>query len=175
VYIPVAVDPKLKDIPIKDSQSSSSGIDRTRRLLLEALESLNLLSAAETSKFSVASAATVLLSDVYPHATITQDMVYTSGVIATNTSIGGLIDGDIREQTVQVLENLKAILMAAGTDLGRVVKVTVILKRVEDLQDVNDIYLRYFPKNIPQPARSCFAVSALPLGALIEIEAVAIR
>jgi 2-iminobutanoate/2-iminopropanoate deaminase len=82
------------------------------------------------------------------------------------------ITGTITEQTEQVFSNLAAILEAAGTSLDRVVKTTVFLASLSDFQAMNEVYARHVGEN--KPARSTFEVAALPSGALVEIEAIAI-
>ena len=82
------------------------------------------------------------------------------------------ISGAITEQTEQVFRNLAAILEAAGTSLDRVVKTTVFLASLSDFQAMNEVYARHVGEN--KPARSTFEVAALPSGALVEIEAIAI-
>ena len=82
------------------------------------------------------------------------------------------MDGDIKEQTRQVMENLRAILEAAGTDFSRVVKATVFLADINDFSQLNEVYGEYFPAD--PPARSAFQVAALPLGAKVEIEMIAL-
>ena len=99
------------------------------------------------------------------------NVIYTSGQIALNTD-GIMAEGDVKVQTKQVLENLSAVLKAAGADLTNIVKTTVFIKDMSTFQEVNEIYAQYFSTN--KPARSCVEVSALPKGALVEIEAIAI-
>ena len=86
-----------------------------------------------------------------------------------------LASKDIKQQTVQTLENLKSLLAAHGLTLNKVAKTTVYLKNMTDFNDMNEVYLTYFDE--PRPARSCVEVSGLPkladTGLLIEIEAVA--
>jgi 2-iminobutanoate/2-iminopropanoate deaminase len=88
-----------------------------------------------------------------------------------NPVTGKLVGDDITSQTKQALTNLQAILQEAGSDLSKVVKTTVLLKNMADYPTVNGIYAQYF--NMDYPARSAFAVAALPANALIEIEAIA--
>lgn len=83
---------------------------------------------------------------------------------------GDLKDG-IEEQVKQVMENLKALLKEADMDFSNVVKTTIFLKSMDDFTTVNQIYASYFNEN--PPARSCVEVSALPKGALVEIELIA--
>ena len=108
----------------------------------------------------------------YAHAVQAGSMVYTSGQIALDPTTGKKIEGDIEAETGQVLENLKAVLNAAGTGFANVVKTTVFLTDLADFTRVNSIYAEAFPEN--PPARSCIQVAALPAGARVEIEAVAI-
>lgn len=99
-------------------------------------------------------------------------LVFTSGQIPLDPSTGKLVEGGVQEQARQSLENIRAILEAAGTDLSRAVKATVFLADIQDFAAVNEIYAQYFPSD--PPARSAFQVAALPLGALVEIEMVAL-
>lgn len=101
------------------------------------------------------------------------DLLYTAGQVPLDKNTGKLVDGGIQEQAQQALENLKAVLEAAGSSLDNVVKTTVFLQNIDDYAAVNEVYGRYFDKRAP--ARSAVAVAALPLGALVEIEAVAVR
>lgn len=100
------------------------------------------------------------------------NFLFISGQIPVNPQTGNIEEeNDIIRQTVRVLENLKNILDAAGSDMSKVVKTTVFIKNMDDFPVINDIYSKYFDK--PYPARSCVEVSKLPKGVLIEIEAVA--
>lgn len=101
------------------------------------------------------------------------DLVYTAGQVALDQHTGKLVEGGVQEQAEQALKNLKAVLEAAGSGLDNVVKTTVFLQNMDDYAAVNEVYGRYFSDNAP--ARSAVAVAALPLGALVEIEAVAVR
>lgn len=107
----------------------------------------------------------------YSQAIHTPDFVFTSGQIPIDPASGKLIEGGIKEQTRRVLENLKAILEAAGTDFTKAVKVTVYLIDMNEFSQFNEIYSEYFTSD--QPARSAVQVAALPLGASIEIEIIA--
>jgi 2-iminobutanoate/2-iminopropanoate deaminase len=98
-------------------------------------------------------------------------LVFTSGQIAITPSTGSIIDGGIKEQTHQAIENLKAVLHEAGTDISRVVKTTVFLKDMAQFTDMNNVYAEYFGES--KPARSTIEVARLPKEALVEIEAVA--
>lgn len=101
-------------------------------------------------------------------------LVFVSGQVPLDPATGQLVDGDIAAQAERVLENVGAILRAAGLDYGDVVKTTVLLADIADFKTVNEVYARYFDAD-PLPARAAFQVAALPLGAGVEIEAVAVR
>lgn len=108
----------------------------------------------------------------YSQGIIVGDFVYTSGQIPINPTTGEL-ENDIRIATKQSMENVKAILEAAGTSLENVVKTSIFLKDLNDFSIVNEIYGTYFKEN--PPARSCVQVAKLPKDAVIEIEAIAIK
>jgi len=110
----------------------------------------------------------------YSQAVRVGDMLFTSGQIPIDPATGNLVHGDITAQTTQVLENLKAVLGAAGIDMVHVVKTTVFMKDLKDFATMNAVYAKYFaPEGIVPPARSTVQVAALPKDALIEIECVA--
>lgn len=106
----------------------------------------------------------------YSQAIRAGDLVFTAGQLGSDPATGQLADG-VAAQAEQALRNLSAILDAAGSGLDRLVKVTVFLADIGDWPALNEVYTRVVPE--PFPARSAFAVGALPLGALVEIEAVA--
>ena len=106
----------------------------------------------------------------YSQAIEVNGLVYTSGQIALNPQTGALAGDCIEAQTEQAIQNLKAVLEAAGSSLHNVVKTTCFLQRMSDFAAFNALYGQYFPG---KPARSCVEVAALPKGALVEIEAVA--
>lgn len=106
----------------------------------------------------------------YCHAKLVGGLLFTSGQLGLDPATGTLPEG-IEAQTKQSLENLGAVLAAAGLGYGDVVKTTVFLANMEDFGVVNEIYTGYFPKE--PPARSCVAVKTLPKNALVEIEVVA--
>lgn len=108
----------------------------------------------------------------YSQAIKVQNMVYTSGQIPADPVSGEVVDGGIEKQAKQSLNNLKAVLVEAGTGLENVIKTTVFIKDMKDFALVNKIYGQYFKE--PYPARSCVEVARLPKDVLIEIEAVAI-
>ena len=99
------------------------------------------------------------------------NLVYTSGQIGINPDTGKIISKDLIKQTKQAFKNLAAVLEASGSEITDVVKVTLFLTNMENFSKVNLIYGDFFQK--PYPARSCVEVKGLPLGATIEIEAVA--
>lgn len=107
----------------------------------------------------------------YSHAVVINGLVYTAGQVGLIPGTKQLAEGGIEGQTRQVLQNLKAVLAAAGTNLDNVIKTTVFLKNMDDFATVNTIYGTFFWRS--QPARSAVEVARLPLGALVEIEAVA--
>jgi len=106
----------------------------------------------------------------YSQAVRVGDLVFTAGQVALDPATGKLVEGGIEEQTRQVLQNLAAVLEAAGSSLDRVVKTTVFLKDMGDFAAMNAVYAEFFPTD--PPARSTVEVSALALGALVEIEAI---
>ena len=108
----------------------------------------------------------------YSQAISTGNLLFTAGQVAIDPATGKLVEGGIQEQTRQVLENLKAILTAASTDFSKVVKSTVFLQDIKNFADFNRVYAEYFPSE--PPARSTFEVGALPLGAMVEIELIAV-
>ena len=108
----------------------------------------------------------------YSQAIQAGNFVFTSGQIGLDPGTGKLVKGGIREQAHQVMENLRAVLEAANSDFSRVVKTTVFLKEMNDFMHFNEVYGEYFSSD--QPARSTFQVAALPLGAVVEIEMVAL-
>uniref|UniRef100_A0A7V4G8E7 RidA family protein n=1 Tax=Desulfobacca acetoxidans TaxID=60893 RepID=A0A7V4G8E7_9BACT len=108
----------------------------------------------------------------YSQALTAGPYLFVSGQIPLDKN-GNKVEGDIVIQTVQVLENLKAILAAAGLGLKHVVKTTVYLADMGDFAEMNRVYAEYFPEN--PPARSTIQVAALPRGAAVEIEAIALR
>ena len=107
----------------------------------------------------------------YSQAIVSGNLVFTSGQIPLKPNTGELVTESIEAQARQVLDNLKAVLEAAGTSLKSVIKTTVFIKNMEDFAVINRIYGEYF--NAPFPARSCVEVAKLPRDVKIEIEAVA--
>jgi 2-iminobutanoate/2-iminopropanoate deaminase len=107
----------------------------------------------------------------YSQAVKSENLLFVSGQVPVNPATGKLCE-DIKDQTRQALENVKAVLAAGGATLANVMKTTVFLKNLDDFAVMNDIYKEYFPKD--PPARSTIEVSRIPRGSMIEIEAIAI-
>ena len=108
----------------------------------------------------------------YSQAVRTERLIFTAGQVPLDPATGALVEGPIEDQTRRVLENVRAVLEAAGSDLDRVVKMTVFMADLGDFQRMNGVYAEFFPE--APPARSAVQVAALPLGATIEMEAVAL-
>ena len=108
----------------------------------------------------------------YNQAVKSGHLLYTSGQIPIDPATGDLVNGGIREQTIQVLENLKAVTEAAGSTLSDVIKTTVFLTDMADFAELNIVYAEYFGEE-NAPARSTVQVAALPKGSLVEIELIA--
>jgi 2-iminobutanoate/2-iminopropanoate deaminase len=100
------------------------------------------------------------------------DYVFTSGQVGLDPATGKMVEGGTTAQARRIMENLRAILEAAESDFSKVVKVTVYLSDIKDFAAFNEVYSEYFPDD--PPARSAFQVAALPLGARVEIEMVAL-
>ncbi|MDP9360639.1 MAG: RidA family protein [Acidobacteriota bacterium] len=108
----------------------------------------------------------------YSQAIKAGNVLYTSGQIALDPATGSLVEGDFAAQAGRVFENLKAVLAAAGTGFGNVVKATVYLTDLANFATLNEIYASYFGDI--KPARSTVGVAQLPKGGLVEIDLVAI-
>jgi 2-iminobutanoate/2-iminopropanoate deaminase len=108
----------------------------------------------------------------YSQAVRVGDFVFTAGQIPLDPATGQLVEGGIEVQARQALTNVSAVLEAAGTSLANVVKTTVFLADMGEFKAMNGVYAEFFPE--APPARSAVQVAALPLGARIEIEAIAI-
>jgi 2-iminobutanoate/2-iminopropanoate deaminase len=106
----------------------------------------------------------------YSQAIKANGFIYTAGQIPFDPATGQLIEGDVAAQTGRVMENLKAIVEAAGSSLDNTVKATVFLKDMGDFSAMNEVYGRYFTKN--PPARSTVEVSRLPRDVRVEIDLV---
>ena len=123
------------------------------------------------SKVSTASAPAAI--GPYSQAIILDGMVYCSGQVGLDPATGQLVEGDVRTQAQRALQNLSAVLEAAGSSLANVVKTTVFLTDMANFTAMNEIYASFFGDT--PPARSTVAVSELPKGAQVEIEAIAAR
>jgi 2-iminobutanoate/2-iminopropanoate deaminase len=129
---------------------------------------------SDTNKTAVSTKEAPAAIGPYSQAIRVADTLFTSGQVALDPATGNLIEGGIKEQTVRVLENLKAVLAAAGLDMVHVVKTTVFLKDMKDFAAMNEIYAKYLaPDGVVAPARSTIQVAALPKDALVEIEVIA--
>ena len=110
----------------------------------------------------------------YSQAVAVGDLVFCAGQIPLDPATGKLVEGPIDVQTTRVLENVKAVVEAAGSSLARVVKATVFLADLDDFGAMNAVYARYFASE-PRPARTTIQAARLPAGARVEIEVVAAR
>ena len=106
----------------------------------------------------------------YSQAVVVGNLVYTSGQIAIDPTVGDIVATDIRSQTEQVMKNLTAVLTAAGSSPALAVKTTCFLADIKDFAVFNEVYGNTFTE---KPARSCVAVKDLPKGALVEVEVIA--
>lgn len=109
----------------------------------------------------------------YSQAIAASDLVFCSGQVGLDPATGELVEGGIEAQSERTLKNLSAVLDAAGCSMADVVKTTCFLADIADFATFNAIYARFFPD--PPPARSTFQVAALPKGARVEVEAIAVR
>lgn len=109
----------------------------------------------------------------YSQAIEINGTLYISGQIPVNPSSGKVVEGGIVEQTKQVMKNIGAILEAAGYNYSDVVKSTCLLANMDDFKAMNEVYGSYYKEN--PPARAAFAVKALPMGVLVEIETLAVK
>ncbi|MGE4182192.1 MAG: Rid family detoxifying hydrolase [Limisphaerales bacterium] len=107
----------------------------------------------------------------YNHAVRSGDLLFCSGQIPLDPATGQLVAGDVRAQTERVLENVRVILTDQGLGFAHVVKATVFMTQLSEFAAMNEVYQRFFDRDYP--ARSTVQVSALPKGALVEIEVVA--
>ncbi|MBN3034939.1 MAG: RidA family protein [Bacteroidales bacterium] len=109
----------------------------------------------------------------YSQAVETNGILYISGQIPIDPATGKMVEGDIRVQTEQVMRNIGAILETAGYSFRDVVKSTCLLSNMDHFSAMNEVYSRYYSEE--PPARAAYGVVRLPLGALVEIETIAIR
>ena len=106
----------------------------------------------------------------YSQGIISNGFIYTSGQLPIVPATGKIEAATVEEQTVQVIKNVEAILVAGGSSLAKVVKTTCFLSDINDFGAFNEVYAKYFTSS---PARICVEVAAIPKGALVEIEVVA--
>lgn len=109
----------------------------------------------------------------YSQAVEVNGTLYISGQIPLNPETGKLVEGGIKEQTLQVMKNIEAILTEAGYNFTDVVKSTCLLSDMKNFADMNEVYASFYPEN--PPARAAFAVKELPLGVMVEIETIAVK
>jgi len=107
----------------------------------------------------------------YSQAIVHNGMLYSAGQVALDPATTSLVEGDVKAQTERVFANLKAVLAAGGTSLGKVVKTTVYLADMGDFAAMNEVYAKHFGDH--KPARSTVAVKTLPKNALVEIDVIA--
>ncbi len=113
------------------------------------------------------------LHNLYSQAISVQGrLIFTAGQLGISPQTGTLVEGGVQAQTQQALENIKAIVKAAGSSMANIVKMTVLLDSIDDFAAMNQVYKRYFTES--PPARTAFEVARLPIGALVEIEAIAV-
>ena len=108
----------------------------------------------------------------YSQAVQAEKTIYVSGLLPVDPATGEFAGEDIKAQTKQSLTNIKNILASAGADMSDVTKTTVLLQDIADFGAMNEVYAEFFTE--PYPARAAFQVAALPKGAKVEIEAVAV-
>ncbi len=109
----------------------------------------------------------------YSQAVEVNGTLYISGQIPVDPAAGKIVDGGIKEQTHQVMLNIGAVLKEAGYSYANVVKSTCLLTDMANFKEMNAVYAEFYPEN--QPARAAFSVVGLPLGAMIEIETIAVK
>ncbi len=109
----------------------------------------------------------------YSQAVEVNGILYISGQIPIDPAIGKIVEGGIKEQTEQVMKNIGVILKTAGYSYSDVVKSTCLLNDMDNFAAMNEVYAKYYPEN--PPARAAYGVVRLPLGAMIEIETIAMK
>ncbi len=109
----------------------------------------------------------------YNQAVEAGGMIFVSGQIPVSPETGKIVDGGIAEQTKQVLKNMEAILTEAGLSMSNVVKTTCLLSNMDNFAAMNEVYAEFFTTDMP--ARAAYGVVKLPLGVMVEIEAIAMR
>jgi 2-iminobutanoate/2-iminopropanoate deaminase len=126
----------------------------------------------EQTKITVTSTKGPKAIGPYSAAVKTDSFVFTSGQLGLDPYTNELVPGGVEAETRKALENLQLVLEAAGTKLANVVKTTVFLNDIQEFSKMNSIYAEFFPEN--PPARSAIQVAALPKGAAVEIESIAL-
>ena len=109
----------------------------------------------------------------YSQAVESKGMLFISGQIPLDPNTGSIVEGGIKEQTVQVMKNIEVILGSAGYSFDDVVKSTCLLTDMKNFAAMNEVYAKYYPEN--PPARAAYGVVELPLGVMVEIETIAIK
>ncbi|MDL2315339.1 RidA family protein [Bacteroidales bacterium OttesenSCG-928-C19] len=109
----------------------------------------------------------------YSQAILAGNTLYISGQLPVDPATGKVVEGGVKEQTEQALKNVQSILKEAGFSLTDVVKSTCLLSTMDDFAGMNEIYAKYYVEN--PPARVAYAVQKLPLGVLVEIDAIAVK
>ena len=109
----------------------------------------------------------------YSQAIMAGDTLYVSGQIPVVPATGAIVSDKVEDQARQVMENVKALVEAAGLTVGHVVKTSVFIKNMDDFGTINAVYSQYFKENCP--ARACVEVARLPKDVLLEMEAIAVR
>ncbi len=107
----------------------------------------------------------------YCHGIKHGDTLFTSGQIALDSVTGKIVDGDVQDETRQVLKNLEAILTAAGTSKEKVIRVTVFIADMNDFAKINEVYADFFSPHTP--ARACVQVARLPMDVRVEMDMIA--
>ncbi len=125
-----------------------------------------------TARRTIATDAAPAAIGPYSQAVAANGLLFTAGQIPLDPATGKLIEGDVAAQTERVMRNLEAVLAAAGTGFAQVLKTTCFLADLGDFPAFNEVYARAFPAD--PPARSTFQVAKLPMGALVEVECVAL-
>jgi 2-iminobutanoate/2-iminopropanoate deaminase len=153
---------------LRDAHSQAT-IERVNRTLDRAGEN-----SLELGKQKVSTTGAPAAIGPYSQAIRVGEFVFASGQVALDPATGALVEGGVVEQTIRVLENVNAVLTAAGLSMEHVVKTTVFLKNMEDFTAMNEVYARYLaPEGVAAPARSTVEVARLPKDALVEIEVIA--
>lgn len=109
----------------------------------------------------------------YSQAVWCGDMLFTSGQVPIDPATGKMVEGGIKEQARQAMENVKGILESQGMTMDQAIKLTIFLENMENFAAVNEVYTKYFSGDFP--SRSAIGVAKLPLGAMVEIECIAAR